>query len=135
MEIVKDYDAAIRRVPRWIVILGLIGTGWAGRMGGWSWAGSFLVGAAAAWFNFRLIEKFVNRLGELAIQGAEQGQPKAGRPRAFLIFIRFVIFVLGAFVILKFSGLHVLSALCGLLVCPAAVLAEIFYELITYGYS
>ena len=132
---VQDYDAAIARVPRWIAVLGLAGTGFAGRMGGWSWAGSFFVGAAAAWFNFRLIERFVNKLGELAIQGAREGKAKPVRPKAFFMFIRFAVFVLGAFVILRFSGLHVLSALCGLLVCPAAVLAEIFYELITYGHS
>jgi len=29
----------------------------------------------------------------------------------------------------------VVVALCGLLVCPVAVLVEIFYELLTYGHS
>jgi len=102
-------------------------------MGGLPWAGSFFAGSIAAWINFWLLEKAVNRLGELA--GAVPGkEPAAGAkpPSAgsgVRIFIRFAFFVLGAFVILRVSGLNVVVALCGLLVCPAAVLVEIFYEL------
>ena len=47
-----DLDRAIARIPRWIIVLGLLGTGFAGRMGGAPYAGPFLVGAAAAWLNF-----------------------------------------------------------------------------------
>ncbi len=128
---VADYDRALARVPKWIVALGLLGTTVAGRMGGNAWAGSFFVGSIAAWINFKLIERAVNRLGELA--AAETG--KVHKPNIFRMFLRFAFFVLGAFVILKVSGLNTVAALCGLLVCPGAVLAEIFYELITYGHS
>ena len=51
------------------------------------------------------------------------------------MFIRFAFFVLGAFVILRFSGFNIVVALCGFLVCPAAVMLEILYELLTYGHS
>jgi hypothetical protein len=120
-----DYDAAIARVPRWILVLGLVGTGVAGRMGGTLWAGSFFAGAIAAWINFRLIEKAVNRLGELATSPDAKPRKAGG----LKMFIRFALLVLGAFVIIKASGLNIVVALCGLLVCPAAVMAEIFYEL------
>jgi hypothetical protein len=126
-----DYDIAVQRVPRWIVILGLVGTGVAGRMGGGLYAGSFLLGAAGAWINYKLIERAVNRLGELA----RTNGPKRTRMPGMRMFIRFAFFVLGAFVILRVSGLNLVAALCGLLVCPAAVLVEIFYELLTYGHS
>ena len=122
---VADYDAAIARVPQWIIGLGLVGTTVAGRMGGTLWAGSFFAGAIAAWINFKLIEKAVNRLGAVAMASA--GKPV--KTSGFKTFIRFALLVLGAFVIIKVSGLNIVAALCGLLVCPAAVLAEIFYEL------
>ena len=125
-----DYDRALARVPRWIVALGLIGTAAAGRMGGLRYAAAFLVGAAAAYVNFQLIERAVNKLGRLAMN--ESKPPRASGVR---MFIRFAFFILGAFVILRLSGFNFVVALCGFLVCPAAVLAEIFYELLTYGHS
>ncbi len=122
-----DYDVAIARVPRWIFVLGLLGTGISGRLGGTPYAGSFFVGSIAAWVNYKLLERAVNKLD------IRQGP----RPAAsgFRMFIRFALFVMGAFVILRVSGLNIVVALCGLLVCPAAVLIEIFYELLTYGHS
>ena len=130
-----DYNAAIARVPRWIVVLGLVGTGVAGRMGGTPWAGSFFAGAIAAWINFKLIEKAVNRLGELAISAP----PKSPKAAGLKMFIRFALLVLGAFVIIEVSGLskgsNKVVALCGLLVCPAAVMAEILYELAVFKYK
>ena len=84
-----------------------------------------------AYLNFRLIERFVNRLGSLA--AAEPANP----PKApgIRLFLQFALFVLGAFVILRLSGFNVVVALCGFLVCPAAVMLEILYELFTYGHS
>jgi hypothetical protein len=129
--VAADYDVAIARVPRWIVVLGLIGAGIAGRMGGMPWAASFILGAIAAWINYRLIVRVVDKLGELA----QVGGPKRTARTTFAMFIQFAFLVLGAFVILRVSGLNIVVALCGLLVCPAAVMVEIFYELLTYGHS
>ncbi len=126
-----NIDQAIARVPKWIIALGLLGTGVAGRLGGMPYAGSFLAGAGAALLNFWLIERFVNRLGQAAIAG----DPKAAAGRSFRMFIRFLFIGLGAFVILRLTGINVVAALCGFLVCPAAVILEIFYELLTYGHS
>jgi hypothetical protein len=126
-----DFDKGIARVPPLIGILSLVGTGVAGRMGGFLYAGSFLVGATAAYVNFRLIERFVDRLGQLALAGSSN-LPKV---RGVRLFIQFILFVLGAFVILRLSGFNVIAALCGFLVCPAAVILEILYELLTYGHS
>ena len=92
---------------------------------------AFLVGAIAAWFNFRLIEGFVNKLGRLA--AAEPGKPP--KVSGVWLFIQFALFALGAFVIIRVSGFNVVAALCGFLVCPVAVMVEILYELFTYGHS
>jgi hypothetical protein len=52
-----------------------------------------------------------------------------------MMFIQFAVFAIGAFVIIRVSGFNVTVALCGFLVCPAAVMIEIFYELLTYEHS
>ncbi|HEX4273771.1 MAG TPA: ATP synthase subunit I [Bryobacteraceae bacterium] len=127
-----DLSGVIHRVPRLIAILGLIGAGIAGRTGGFGWASAFFVGAVAAYFNFRLIERFVNRLVRAMV-----GQPgKRPRGAGFRLFIQLGLFVAGAFVILRFSGINLVVAFCGFLVCPAAVMLESIYYLFTYyGHS
>jgi hypothetical protein len=126
-----DLDQAIARVPKWMIGLGAVGSCVAGRLGGVLYAGSFLAGSAAAWLNFRLIERFVNGLGSTAVAGRKR---PLTRTRLWM-FIRFLFIALGAFVILRFSKINIVVALCGFLVCPAAVILEILYELLTYGHS
>ena len=124
-----NFDEGIARVPKFILVLGVIGTLVAGRMGGLAWASAFFIGAGAAYFNFRLIERAVDRMGKLA--GAERPRKASG----MLMFLQFAIFVIAAFVILRVSGFNLMVALGGFLVCPAAVLVEIFYELLTYEHT
>jgi hypothetical protein len=126
-----DFDQGIARVPKIIFVLGLVGTGVAGWIGGIKYGLAFPVGAGAAYFNFRLIERAVDRLGRLAGAGSVK-RPKAAGVR---MFVEFALFVLGAFVILRLSGFNIAVALWGFLVCPAAVLIEIIYELSTYEHS
>jgi hypothetical protein len=127
-----DLDRAIARVPKWIVVLGLLGTGAAAKMGGAPYAGAFFVGAAAAYLNFRLIERFVNTLGRIASDGSAKPTRNSG---GYWLFIQFALFVLGAFVILRSSGFNITAAFFGFLVCPAAAVMELVYELLTYGHS
>jgi hypothetical protein len=126
-----DFDKGIARVPPLIGVLGLLGSGVVWGVWGISYSVAFLVGAVAAWFNFRLVEGFVNKLGRLA--AAEPGKPpKASGVR---LFVQFALFLAGAFVILRLTGFNVVAALSGFLVCPVAVMVEILYELFTYGHS
>jgi hypothetical protein len=130
--VTADLSGVIARVPRLIVILGILGSVAAGRMGGWPYALAFFIGAVAAYFNFRLIERFVNRLVQTMV-----GTP-GKRPRAagLILFIQLALFVVGAFVILRYSGVNLVVAFCGFLVCPAAVMLESIYYLIAYyGHS
>jgi len=124
------FEEGIARLPKWIFVLGLAGTPIAGQFFGLPAALGYLLGAAGAYVNFRLIERFVDRLGRLATGG--QGAP---RTRGIGLFLQFLGLVTGAFVILKVSRLNVVAALCGFLVFPAAALLEILYELLTYGHS
>jgi hypothetical protein len=133
-----DFDKGIARIPGLVLVLGLVGTVVAARMGGLPYAGAFFIGAGAAYFNFRLLERFVNRLGELARlaeTAAKTGPAKPVKASGALVFIQFALFVLAGFVILRLSGFNVVVALCGFLVCPAAVMLEILYELLNYGHS
>lgn len=126
-----DFDNAIARLPAWILALAILGASAAGAWCGIGCAGGFLVGSLAAYLNFRIIERAANRIARLAKEGSAG---TGGRTGAVLV-IQFGIFVLGAFVILRFSGFNMAAAFCGFLVCPAAAILEIVYELFKYGHS
>lgn len=126
-----DLEKGLKRVPALIVALGLIGTGVAARFGGWKFAGAFLLGAAGAWLNFRMMERVTSRL--LGAIAAGEATPPS-KP-ALRQVIRFVVFIGGASVILRLSGFNVFVALIGFLVCPVAVMLEMIYQLLTYGHS
>ena len=126
-----DLDQAVARVPLLIAALGLAGSAVAWYFWGIALATGFLVGAVAAYLNFRLIERFVNRL----LRAVASHPLKPPRRAGITLFLQLTLFILGAFVIIHFSGLNIAAVLYGFLVCPAAALAEIAYELITYGHS
>ena len=126
-----DFDKAIARLPAWIIALAIFGAAAAGFWCGIACAGGFLVGALAAYLNFRIIERTANRIARLA----KEGSTGTGGRTGLSLLIQFGIFVLGAFVILEFSGFNMAAAFCGFLVCPAAAILEIVYELFKYGHS
>ena len=126
-----DYERALARLPRWMGLLGIIGTGVAARYAGVSGAVGFLLGAIGAWLNLRLIERGVDRI--IRMTSTEPGTVRAGS--GVRIFGQFAVFAAIAFVILKVTGFNLMAALLGFLVCPVAVLVEIVYELFTYGHS
>ena len=132
-----DPEKQIARIPRLIAILGVVGTGVSGLFGGFAYAGAFFIGAGAAYFNFKLVERVVTSLTQrvAAIAKAGTGEPaKAPKMFGIRMAIQFGLFVLGTFVILRLTGFNVALALLGFFVCPAAVILEILYELI-YGHS
>jgi hypothetical protein len=132
-----DPERQIARIPRLIAILGAVGTGVAGLFGGFGYAGAFFIGAGAAYFNFKLVERVVTGLTQRVAESAKAGSGQAAKaPKMFGIrmAIQFGLFVLGTFVILRLTGFNVVLALMGFFVCPAAVILEILYEL-TYGHS
>ena len=124
----EEFEAAIARLPRWILLLAAGGTAVAGVFLRIAVAGGFLLGAIAAYFNFRLIERAVNRVARQAVQGA-------GKARSRWLLIQFAGLVFGAFVIIRYSGFSLVAAFAGFMVCPGAVVLEIIYELLNYDHS
>jgi hypothetical protein len=123
----EEFEAAIARLPVWILGLAVAGTLIAGSFRGLSEAGGFLLGALAAYLNFRLIERAANR-----IAGKKARKPRRGT--GAWVFIQFAGVVGGAFVIIEYSGFNLTAAFFGFLVCPAAVVLEIVYELLKYDH-
>jgi hypothetical protein len=129
--VAADLDQAVARVPLLIAALGLVGSAVAWYSWGIASATAFLVGAVAAYLNFRLIERFVNRL----LRAVASHPLKPPRRAGIALFLQLALFILGAFVIIHFSGLNIAAVLYGFLVCPAAVMLEAIYYLLTYGHS
>ena len=116
-----DFNKAIERIPRWLLLIAVAGTLIALVRFGVSMAGGFLMGALAAWFNLKLVERAAKRVT------ATDAESRSG---AKSLFIQFSGLVLGAFVIIQFSGFSLPAAFIGFFACPAAVLLEIIYELL-----
>ncbi len=121
----EEFEAAIARLPLWMLGLTVAGTLAAGSIRGLSAAGGFLMGALVAYFNFRLIERAANR-----IAGKSARKPRRGAGAWVLIQFAALVFV--AFVIIRYSGFNMSAAFLGFFVCPAAVVLEIVYELVIY---
>ncbi|MEP6715650.1 MAG: hypothetical protein ABJC09_08740 [Terriglobia bacterium] len=131
MALVSDaasFDQAVARLPRWILALAAAGTALAGAFLDLNHAGGFLVGALAAWINLRLIERAANRL-------TRHTGAKSGSGAGAWVFMQFTGLLSGALVILIFSGFNMAAAFLGFLVCPAAVVLEIVYELTTLNFK
>jgi hypothetical protein len=126
-------EAAIARLPRWMLGLAVVGTLIVTVVWGLRSGGGFLLGSLGAWVNLRLLIRAVDRIGLLALHG----NTKDLRPAqsGVVVFIQLMALVLGAFVILRISGFNKIAVLCGFLVCPAAVILEILYELLKYDHS
>jgi hypothetical protein len=134
--VTPDLSEAVARVPRLILGLGLAGACVAWYLGGVAYSTAFLLGAFAAYFNFLLIERFVNRLVRKVLAAGLKHPMKHPGARGFGLFIQLALFVTVAFVILRFTGLNLVVAFCGFLACPAAVMLESVYYLISiYGHS
>lgn len=126
-----DYERALSRLPKWMIVLGVPGTGLVVRYAGLSGGTGFLLGALAAWLNLQLIERGVDRI--IRMMASEPGKVRARS--GVRMFAQFAVIAAIALVILKFTGFNLMAALLGFLVCPAAVLVEIVYELFSYGHS
>lgn len=113
-----DFERASRRIARILAAVAVAGTALAGVAGGWKWAAGFLVGSAAAWFNFRWLKRLVGALG---------GERT---PSSFRLALRY--FLLGGcgYVIVRFSSMPMPAVIAGMLVLIAAIFIEILFELV-----
>jgi hypothetical protein len=114
-------DRALGRIRAVMLGLAVGGTAAAFFLGGWRSGLGFLAGALASLANFRWLHQLTASLGGTA--------PPRKRLLAFL-GLRYLLLVLCGYVIVKFFGFSLTAALLGLFVAIAAVIFEVFYELL-----
>ena len=86
----------------------------------------YAIGAIISMLNFKSFERIV------AMTGVVDGDRPPQRKSAVFLGVRYFVFAGGGYAIIKVFEANLLAALLGFFVCVAAVIFEIFYELI-YG--
>jgi len=122
-----DFPRAVRRISRLVIAIAaagvLIGLLWRGV----PVAAGFALGALGSLVSFRIFHGIAEGLGP-------NGAIRAPRKRlAVAIGLRYLIFGVVAYVIVRYFEVSLIAVLVGLLVSAAAVILEILYELIRYG--
>jgi ATP synthase I chain len=119
-----DFARLTSRVSGFIVAIGIVGSGLAGLLGGWTWAAGFFLGAAASYLNFQNLKRVVEALGS---------PESSGRVGAFgWMLFRLVLLFAVAFVIMKLTRINIFAVFAGLFATVAAVILEAVLEL-TYA--
>lgn len=112
---------ALERISRAMFAIAAGGTILAFAWRGWTWGAGFAVGSALSWLSFRWLKQMVHALGE----------NRPGRSRvAVLAGFRYLLLGGGAYAILIYSQIDVIAVLAGLFVSAAAVIVEIFIQLV-----
>ncbi len=113
------FEIAAARIGRTMLVIGAAGALVAAAWRGWSYGAGFAAGSAASWFNFRWMKGFVESLGP-------SSKPAGAQARATALFVlRYLLLVVGGYVIVKYSNISLPAMLAGLFVALAAVVIEI----------
>lgn len=117
-----DYGRMVARLERFILYVGTAGIPAAAYIWGWRGAIGYLLGAVAAWLNFRRLRAMVD------VIGGER------RPASWMRMAGMYFGIgMAGYVMIKYFEVSVLSAFGGLLFVPiGAVLLEVIYTFI-YG--
>ena len=116
------YQRAVRRIYVNVVWLSIAGTVVAVWFVGWAWGMGFLTGATASALNFRWLHHLAEAIGP--------GGKKPRKRLGVFLSLRYLLFGVVGYVMIKYFQVDILAALVGLFVAVAAVLVEILYELI-----
>ncbi len=116
------FDRAMRRLRAFMALLTVTGALAAATLRGWEWGVGFLAGALVSFLNFSWLHQLVASLGP-------GGRRPSRRLFAFLS-LRYLLFGLAGYVIVRYFGLNLTAAILGLFVAAAAVIVEILYELV-----
>ncbi len=115
------YARAMKRVYRFIFVVGIAGTLGAAFWRGWKGSVAFAFGAAASYYNFKWLHEAVDSLGPNA---------RRARTRVFVFLaLRYLLLAGGAYAIVKVFGMNAIPALVALFVPIAAIFIEVIYEL------
>jgi hypothetical protein len=117
------YDRALDRIIRVAAVLGAAGSIVSWVLRGANWAAGFLVGAVISLINFYGWKRLATSLG-----GSGGKRPWSGS--AAFLGLRYLLFAAVIYAIVKLLGITLVGVLAGLFVSVAAILVEIFYELV-----
>jgi hypothetical protein len=117
------YSRALRRIPRWIVLVAAIALPVVWFRLGSIGAASFVVGAIGGYWNYVGVCRIAERLSQTV---AQSGQAPRTGPRGLL---RLLFIAAAAFVIIRFTQINLAAAFLGFFTPAAAVVVEIPYEL------
>lgn len=106
-----------------MVVVSVVCTVVAVYCGGAGWGAGFLLGAVISFLNFRWLHRTVDAVGP-------DPKTKPSPAMTFLLSFRYLILGLVGYGIVRYFKVDIMAALLGLFVAVAAVLIEIFYELI-----
>jgi hypothetical protein len=113
---------ALQRIAKAMFAIGaggvILGAAWRG----WSWGLGFAAGWGLSWLSFRWLKQIVEALGQ-------SDRPPRNRV-AVLAGLRYLLMGGGAYVILLGSQISLTAVLAGLFVAAAAVVVEIFIQLV-----
>src|SRR5258707_5903151 len=119
-------EAALQRIYRLIVVIGVLGCLWMWRWKGWEFAVAFGVGAAVSGLNFHWIKGAADLLASKFSL-----QPNAEPPKrvAAKFILRYALIGIAGYVMFVNLRVSLPAFAGGLLVLAAAILAEMIYEL------
>lgn len=128
------YSKALRRIYRNVIALGILGAIVAGFREGPLFGLGFLVGAAAALLTFGWFHLLAGGLTATATGEEEVFTPsRSKRAIVWALAMRYLLFGMAAYVMLKYLGISNVAFLLGLLILAPAVLLEILTEIFLYA--
>jgi len=117
------YQRALLRMPRWIALVTAVGLPFVWWKGGGLHAASFVAGAIGGYWNYIGVCRIAERLSET---GQTRGHTRRFTARSLL---RLLFIAAAAFVIIRFTHIHLAAAFMGFFTPVAAVVLEILFEL------
>ena len=121
--------AALRRIEWLTLVLGGVGSAWAGWRWGWRGSLGLAVGAVVSWVNFRWLKGSVQAFGRAAMAQAGSQNVRVPVGAYIKFFARFALLLGILYVILTRSWLRMIPVLTGLFASAAAVVLALVYEL------
>jgi len=119
------YDAALSRIRRFMLVIGVVATIAAVPLFGWKIAAGVLLGCVLAWLNFVWLKEAI---GLLADKVTSSGRPRSSASTVAKFLLRYALVGIGAYVIFLSSRESLYGFLGGLFLAVAAILCEAAYE-------
>ena len=119
------YSGAVTRIPRFMVLLGVVGSGAAWLHFGWRIGAGAACGCAIAYLNFYWLEKVVSGLADRATQS---GYRQSSGGIVFRFLLRYFLMALAAYAIFSVSPASLYGLFAGLFLPVGAIACEAAYE-------